>query len=301
MNANAYFESLLSRAMPIVVDSDTALEVARNEGFKTVDINDFDFADKSSCALMLITTYDGHAKLRNLWDITKAKVAHLATAKFDSGAESLKYSLHKLLALDHHATLKRRAESYGALLAKPTIQVRSSHHALQCTLSDSVEIANDSDDMMEGWLYSVAEFFEASIVNISEERPSFSLEGELEFNGFIYLANNLNLKERFTGELSELMRQASRGGNIIEFKENVAQRIVLDNTDVTETFRSMFEGLERGLAATEFAVGCASHPSPVDWSINSLLNESSCGVHLGIGMGQNMPHIDFISTSARIV
>lgn len=301
MNANTYFESLLSRSIPIVVDSDIALDVARNEGFKTVDISSFDFTDKNACALMLITTYDGHAKLRKLWDITKAKLAHLATAKFDSGAESLKYSLHKLLALDHHATLKRRAESYEILLAKPTIQVRSNHHTLQCTLSDSVEIANDSDDMLEGWFYSVAEFFEASIVNISEEQPSFSLDGELAFDGFIYLANNQNLKDKFAGELSELLKQASRGNNIVEFKENVAQRIVLNNTDVTEKFRSMFGDLERGLAATEFAVGCAKHPNPVDWSINSLLNESSCGVHVGIGMGQNMPHIDFISTSARIV
>lgn len=301
MNANTYFELLTSRSMPIVIDSNTARDVAHDEGFNTVDINSFDFSDKNSYALMLISTYDGHAKLRNLWDITKAKLAHLATAKFDSGAESLKYSLHKLLALDHRATLKRRAESYDILLANPTVQVSSGHRTLQCKLGDSVEIANASDDMTEGWLYSVAEFFEASIVNISEEHPSFSLNGELEFNGFIYLANNLALKKRFSNELSELMKQASRGGNIIEFENNAAKRIVLNNADVTDKFRSLFEGLERGLAATEFAVGCASHPNPIDWSINSLLNESSCGVHVGIGMGQNMPHIDFISSSARIV
>ncbi len=51
----------------------------------------------------------------------------------------------------------------------------------------------------------------------------------------------------------------------------------------------------------EFAIGCATYADPVDWSKNALLNESTQGAYVGIGMGLQMPHIDFISTQAKIV
>ncbi|PCE32925.1 hypothetical protein BZL54_08120 [Burkholderia ubonensis subsp. mesacidophila] len=154
--------------------------------------------------------------------------------------------------------------------------------------------------MLAGWLYSIAEFFEASIVNLNKDRPSFAVDGTFSFDGLIYLCNNATLKRKYYDFFNEMMLACSHGENRIDFSDNTAQTIVIGGSDVTREFREMFCGLERGLAATEFALGCADYDRPVDWGINSLLNEGVRGAHIGIGMGAEMPHIDFISTHAKL-
>ena len=44
---------------------------------------------------------------------------------------------------------------------------------------------------------------------------------------------------------------------------------------------------------------CVEYPLRQDWSRNSLLHESVNGVHVGVGMSQLIPHVDFIARGAE--
>ena len=54
------------------------------------------------------------------------------------------------------------------------------------------------------------------------------------------------------------------------------------------------------MTLTEFAFGVVEHTKPLDWKINSVVNEGIKGVHIGIGMGLDTPHVDFIAAGARL-
>ncbi|WP_146011747.1 MULTISPECIES: hypothetical protein [Burkholderia] len=300
MNAEDYFDKLITKNIPIVVDTKESAQVAHQHGFEVIHFDECDFLQNKIAALLIISTYEYHEKLRNLWNNSQAILAHLAIAKFDNSTTSLHYSLSKLLSVDCRSVIRSRSEAYTKLLSNRCAKICSPYGQMTCSLNEEVEIANDATIMKAGWLYSIAEFFEASIVNISEDRSSFTIDGEFIFNGLIYLFNNVEIKNKFDSFLNQLMISCSSGENKITFEDNIARSIIIGGLDRTSEFNQIFSELERGLTATEFSLGCAKYNQPVDWKINSLLNEGVSGIHIGIGMGRKMPHIDFISTCASL-
>lgn len=301
MYAVDYFQGLAARRLPVVTDTAIGSEIAKKHGFSTVNFDDFDFSSPSNTALLLITNYETHTRLRGLWDTAKATLAHLALAKFDCSAETIDYSMAKLLTASFPDTLNARKNSYADMLCANCIELESKGQKLICKFSDNVMIANNEDKMEPGWMYSIAEFFEASIVNIAGKETSFAVNGKFCFDGMIYLCNNEELKQKFGNALTELMRNCTAGNNAIVFKDSIAETILIGGVDVTEHFVSMFSKLEQGLTAMEIAHGCVDYPEPVDWNRNSVINEGTLGLHIGIGMGLQMPHIDFIASRARVV
>ncbi|MCG1042587.1 hypothetical protein KQH60_08540 [Mycetohabitans sp. B8] len=301
MHAVDYFQAFAARRIPVVTDSTIGSEIAKKHGFTTVDFDDFDFSSPSNTAFLLITTYETHTRLRDLWDTAKAVVAHLALAKFDCSAETIGYSMAKLLTAPFSDTLNMRKNAYADMLCANCIEFDSKGQKFICRFSDDVLIANNEDKMEPGWMYSVAEFFEASIVNIAGKETSFIVNGEFRFDGMIYLCNNAELKQKFGNVLTPLMKNCAAGNNTIFFKDSIAEKILIGGVDVTEQFVSTFSKLEQGLRAMEIALGCVDYPEPVDWNQNSVINEGTLGLHIGIGMGLEMPHIDFISSRARVV
>ena len=92
---------------------------------------------------------------------------------------------------------------------------------------------------------------------------------------------------------------AGVGGNSASFVDNAMTRLVLGGVDQTAQMRELTAGKERGSAATEFAFGCVDYDlEKQDWSRNSVMHESFWGVHVGIGMGQEIPHFDLIARRA---
>ncbi len=305
MDATYYFEEFTARRIPIVTDTAIGSEIAKKYGFKTLRFEDFDFSVPQNTALLLITTYETHTKLRDLWEIGKATVAHLAMAKFDCSPETIDYGLSKLLSVRFADTLKTRSNAYADMLSAPRIEFESKGERIACQFSEEILMANNSDVMEAGWFYSVAEFFEASIVNLVKKESdfvsSFILDGVFPFDGIIFLCNNAELKEKFGASLHRFMERCSMGDNRLVFNKSIAETIIIGGVDVTDEFSRLFGKLERGLSAMEIAIGCVDYADPVDWSKNSLLNEGTDGVHIGIGMGLQMPHIDFISSKAKVI
>ncbi|MCF7695872.1 hypothetical protein KPG66_07060 [Mycetohabitans sp. B2] len=301
MKAEFYFHELISRCIPIITDTIESAKIAKKHGFEAMDFKDFDFSSHQNTALLLISTYETYDKLKYLWDVCKSTVMHLSMVKSGCSPQTIDYALTKLLSVRFNDALKRRAEAYADMLSTHCVEFGSQGESIFCQFGEEVLVVNNSDVVEAGYLYSVAEFLEASIINLINRKPSFTLDGIFCFDGIIFLCNNADQKAKFCVPLQNLMERCSTGKNKIIIKNNIAEKIIVGDMDVTDEYFSLFGKYDYNSIAMEFAVGCADYADAVDWSKNSLLNESTIGAYIGIGMGLQMPHIDFISSKAKII
>ena len=299
MNVLDYFDLLKSRQIPVVIDDDKFRPCMAELGFASTHFDDHDLlAEQKQPTFMLLTQLSFHDRLMELWQKSANIVSHVALAKFDNSPRCVEYSLRHLLSIDYPDTLRRRNEYYDKIVACKGIEVETSAGILTCSLNEEIELANTDMELKPGWMYSAAEFLEASVVNVEKDRSSFSLEGKFAFSGLIYLCNNEQLREQFGAALAELVERSTRGDNRLEMSENKIDRFVVGGADMTVMLHELLKERERETSATEFAIGCVEFPHRQDWTINSLMHESSHGVHVGVGMARQIPHLDFIAKGA---
>ena len=301
MHAIQYFKRLFGHGMPVLIDDIRHLPFLQRRGFSARALAGFDFgATLTEPVFVVFTEAAAHEAFLQRWGEIPGITAHLSLAKFDTSPEGIEYSIDQFLSVDIPATLARRSAYYDAILSCDSAEVRLPNGPLLCSMGESVEIANRDDEMEPGWLYSVSEFLEASLVNIERDRSTFCLDGEFAFDGMIYLFNNPELRGRFGPMLAEWVRLATRGGNSARFVDNSITHLTIGGTDQTDRFHKLTRGKERQGAATEFAFGCVDYAlSDQDWSRNSVMHESFWGVHVGIGMGQDIPHFDLVARRAE--
>ncbi len=301
MDAHTYFQRLITRELPFIIDDEKWRPLVAQYGFPVSHFDDADFlAEGAAPSFAMITRLDYHAKLMAGWEAAKSISSHLALAKFDTSPAVVAYTLEQLLSIDFRDTLARRAAYYDSLLSCKDAQVVTAAGVLTCRFKDEIEVANSDIELAPGWLYSIAEFLESSIVNLEADRSSFSLSGDFGFDGLIHLCNKEALRNRVGAALDELLALSTRGGNVVSFQDNHIVRLVVGGQDRTELLRELTVGKERESSATEFALGCVEFPLRQDWSLNSVMHESANGAHVGIGMGREVPHIDFIAKGAEL-
>ncbi|AKT38411.1 hypothetical protein [Chondromyces crocatus] len=301
MDVLEYFERLKNRELAFVLDDLQLSDMVTRRGFSVIPFDDFDLArEDHPPAFVLVTRLDYHGKLMQAWETAKGISSHLSLAKFDTSPKSVEYSLDQLLSMDFAETLKRRGDYYDSVASTNRMEVVTPGAVLTCDFGNEIEIANNDVEMQKGWLYSVAEFFETSVINLEADRSSYTLNGDLCFTGLIYLCNRPDLKERASATMDELMRMSTRGRNVVSFVDNQIVRMELGGVDMTATLRELIVGKEREGSSTEFAMGCVEYPLAQDWTINSVMNEGSHGIHVGVGMGKEIPHMDFIAKGAEL-
>lgn len=300
MDAFEYFDQFTSRKLPFILDEPALSAFVEEQGFRAVGFHDYDFmAPKAEPHFVLVTRPECHEQLMTLWEKTTGISAHLALSKFDTSIKSLEYSLTHFLSVDFADTLRRRADYYDAMLSCDSLDVITSAGSLRCRFGAEVEVANSDVQMAPGWLYAVSEFFESSTINLAAPRSSYTLDGDFGFDGMVYLCNNPDLKGRWGHVMDELLRRAREGDNVATFANDELVRLVVGGVDRSEILAEMTTDKERGRATTEFSMGCVRFPLSQDWAINSVMHEGSDGVHVGIGMGREIPHIDFIAKGAE--
>lgn len=301
MDASEYFQRLTSRSIPVVLDDESAAAAVAALGFPVVRFNDYDFlSPQDHPALCVISEPSSIGRLHALWRTTEALFCHLSLAKFDGSAKNLSYAFERLLSLDHAAALARRAETYDRILSCQDLEIVTAAGILRCHMKEELEIPNPGTDIEPGWLYSIAEFFEASVVNLEGERSSFWVEGELACDAFIYLCNSSELKARYAARLDELLCRIAAERASLRFADNRLARITVGGDDVTSLFMELTEGKERESAVTELGIGCAEFRAPLSLDRNVVLHKSGLGAYVGIGKGLHLPHIDFIAAGAEI-
>jgi hypothetical protein len=300
MDAFEYFDLLTARKMPFILDEPALTAFVEKQGFHVVAFNDYDFTDpKAETHFVLMTRPECHDRLMTLWEKTPGISVHLALSKFDTSIKGLEYSLTHFLSVDFAGTLKRRADYYDAMLSCDSLDVITSAGSLRCKFGAEVEVANSDVQLAPGWLYAISEFFESSVINLEAPRSSYTLDGDFGFDGLVYLCNNPELKGRWGSALEELLRRSREGNNVATFANDELVRLTVGGVDQSKLLAEMTTDKERGRATTEFSMGCARFPLSQDWSINSVMHEGSDGVHVGIGMGKEIPHIDFIAKGAE--
>lgn len=301
MNVRDYFERVHRRDVTLVVDDPAVGERLARHGFDTVKMEDHDFADPGERpTLMVLSTLAGHDRLADLWDISTGHVAHLALAKFDASLDAVDYSFEQFLRVDLPAALDHRAGVYAHALRADRVEVHTAAGVLTARFGDEVEVANHDEEMEPGWLYSVAEFFEASIVNVEADRSSFVVDGVLGFDNFIFLCNKPSIKAMAGPLFQEMVERSTKGDNIAWFEDNRLTRLQIGGEDVSDRMLPVFDGKGRGLSATEFAFGCVALDGSQDWTINTPMHEGALGVHVGMAMGLDAPHCDFIARGAKV-
>jgi len=298
LDATEYFRRLHDRSLALVVDDAAALALARRLGFQGEAFATADFSsDEANPALVVATKLTTVGALYDRWDSTARRFCHLSVARYDPGAETLGYGLAQLLAVDGPAALARRAAVYESLLSCDDLEIGSGAGVLRVRGAQELEIANMSPEVRSGWLQSVTEFLEASMVNLEGECSSFSVDGVFAFAGLTYLYNTAESRDAYRAPLESLMRRAARGHNRLELVDNRIVRVQLGGEDATGAVLGLLGGKERGAAVTELGFGCAQWTP--DWTRNAPLHKCS-GVFVGVGMGGDLPHIDFISPGATV-
>ncbi len=299
MHATEYFKRLFAREIPVVVDNPEYIASLKGRGFEVLEYGEVDFRERRDPCFVLFTRSASHEEFLQLWDEVPAITAHLSLTKFDLTPETIEYSIDQFLGIDFAATLERRAAFYDSLLSCDNVEVVPPQGPLMCAMGEEVELADRADEMTPGFLYSVSEFLEASVVNLAADRSSFILDGEFAFDGLIYLCNNPGLRAEVGELFKEWVRLASKGSNSATFVNNAITRFVLGGVDVTQRLLEVTGGKERGSSATEFAFGCVDYElESQEWWRNSVMHESFHGIHVGIGMGQQIPHFDLIARGA---
>ena len=298
-----FYQALVAKQIPIIFDSHQVDIFCKEQGYKTIFFDDYDFKSQQA-AFLIFSDYKYYYKLKQLWHDSQSIIVHLPAVKFDGSLSVIQYSLKQLMSSDIEQALTIRDFLYDKIAdieSELTLSdVRGSK--LNCQLTDNIEIANADLELEPGWFYSVAEFWESSVVNTKANKSSFSVDGIFYFDGILTQTTTQETKENNWKPLKYLTdKMVNSQEKYLRIEDNAITQLVIDGEDETSVLLDMTYSLERGLSLTEIAFGVNKNiRETVDWSINSVVNEGIYGTHIGIGMAQKAPHIDFISQTLEL-
>jgi hypothetical protein len=296
-------QALLNHQIPVLVDSEQIASYFREQGYQTFFFDDYDFATQQ-IVFAVISDFSYHDRLIQISNESESTLVHLLAVRYDSHLESIAYSFAQILACNITQALELRAKAYDQIAEVEDKLYLSDDRGskLNCFLSENLEVINTEDELEAGWFYSISEILESGIVNIQSDKSSFSVDGTFFFDGIIYACANQQVKESNQDLLNYLLKKvASSQEKYIDIEDNSIIRLVLDGRDETSILLDMNYSLERNLSCTEIGFGCNTIIAQnINWQINSIMNQGVHGMHIGIGMAQKSPYIDFISQSIKL-
>lgn len=301
MMAVDFFKQFQARKLLIVVE-DAALEKSIQQlGFKdTALVTEFDFVDNSKAVLWLISDYETQYEMASLWDAAGGIIVQMTESKAGGHEETLLYTLDKLLNVNYEKLLSDREAAYEKLLSCDHIKIETPGALLTCHIAEEVEIASNEIELDSGYLYSLTEFFKASLINMDGVTSTFRLEGKLAFQGFLHQANYQTLRQEVLPLMQQfqILFQQREGDNSLHFENNRITRLIMGGTDVTAELFTLCKDKERETNATEFALGLYGFSA--DWNLNTVFHQTLAGVHVGMGMGEQIPFLDFSAPHGRL-
>ena len=300
MLVDDFFQQLQVRTLHIVTDTLEINEAVRAHGFGNTSLFPaFDFKANHLPVLWLISDYETQYQMRDLWGETGGIVIQVTESKAGGDAKTLDYTLRHLLAVkDYTQLLDKRTEYYDKLLSYNAVNVHTPNASLECYINEEeVEIASHERELESGHLYSLAEFFKASIINMSHPISTFRLEGEVTFDALLHQTNFPELKQATLPRMQKFHSLALQGNNRLSFTENRIIQMILGGVNVTDELLALTSEREWETTATELAIGLVDIVP--DWHLNTLFHQCVSGVHIGMGMGEKIPFIDFIAKQAN--
>jgi hypothetical protein len=300
MQLTELFARLGARELTLVADHDSGRAAALSAGFADArSSRDFDPAAFGGVALWIISSRDTQQRLRALWDGFGGIIVHLIDAKAGGDPAAVGHALACLDAADLPAAAVARRQHYEQFLTHDLLRAHTGAATLTCRIGASVEVACDADALEPGIPYALTELLKASIVNIEAPTSTFRLDGELVFDDLLYQANNAPLLAQHAALLRGWRRLAAAGGeNRLCLADNRITGLTLGGEDHTHELLALCRGKEWETNATECAVGGLPLPAPP--ALNTVFSQARRGLHIGLGMGEQLPFLDFCAPAARI-
>ncbi|MGF1740296.1 hypothetical protein L4C34_04280 [Vibrio profundum] len=287
-----YFTLFRDREVTIVVDDVSYMKTLKSYRFNVVHYDNYDFSSYENIYL-LITSFSYLEKIKNLWGNTNSIICILSIVKFLPSIKNIEYTFNHLLSANIPEILNIRGDAYEFVENNSRLDVKDSLNDFNVSFYNEIDVGNHDLNMHRGFLYSVPEFFEASFVNMNEKCSGYNINGIFSFDGIMTAAVNREVRENLDKKITTICEKVNN---------STSKKLIIDNNRITSlvlngkesTLLDMFE-FELGREISEFAFGCNKNIINPDWSINSVSNEGIYGTHIGLGLGDIAPHIDFIS------
>lgn len=159
-----------------------------------------------------------------------------------------------------------------------------------------------AEDLGNGYIHSLAEFFEVHYAHMNPKHPCpFNFTGSLHISGILIVLRKTTFPQAaaLNADLENLASLLAKHGGILHVTENIVTSFMCSEVD----YAALLEKAAgpRGLALTEFAIGVNTALNGiVDYAINSQINEGIEGLHVALGDGSSGFHIDFLSPQTRV-
>ena len=299
MQDHEFFAKLQARDLCVVVDNEETASVVRQLGFQhTALTTQFNFAANTEAVLWLITDYASQYGMQPLWDTAGGTIVQMTQSKAGGEIDTLHYTLENLLTVDYTALLKQRDAAYEQLLSYDRISIQTPNAALHCHIAEEVEIASYEKELESGYLYSLTEFLKASILNLESPTSTFRLEGDIAIDGFLHQANFQALWQQSLPLMQEMRALSQQGNNHLQIENNAINRLLLGGKDLTSKLFELCDGKEWQTHITELALGFLDITP--NYALNTLLHQANQGVHIGMGMGEQIPFLDFWANNTSL-
>lgn len=249
-----------------------------------------------------------HVAAKRTFEIAKSspgsKCLFSASHVFTPSVECALYSLDLMLNSDFDGALKVQREVLTVFNSHLDFDLSGTGSSAHVSISPTAKpYALLSEDIENGFIYSIAEFFEVHYAHMKALDPCpFHVDGTLSVSGILTVLRkpNIALSETISEALQKLATAVALSGAKLTLLNNRVKSFIVDNRDYVDILDIAAGG--RGLNLTEFAVGVNNNISGlVRFSENSQMNEGITGVHTAIGDGSSGYHIDFLSPHVKLV
>ncbi|MBY0443260.1 MAG: hypothetical protein K2Q25_14170 [Mycobacteriaceae bacterium] len=125
------------------------------------------------------------------------------------------------------------------------------------------------------------------------------MSGHCRASGMIAARDQLLSAAPEPTEWQRYRRTIAQTGVELQIRDNQLVACLVDGHDIKDEVAQWTRSY--GLGITECSIGTNSQVlASADWSLNSLMNESAQGIHLGFGLYDGM-HVDFICPEVAVV
>jgi hypothetical protein len=301
MHLTDFFRRLATRDLAVIVDQEAAHAAALAAGFRTLRSSEILTAvQEAGAALWLMSSREAQRQLREqLWNGFEGTLVHLTDAKAGGDPATAAYVLACLDAADLPATVATRRHHYERFLSDDLLDIRTGDATLLCRIGETVEVACDADALEPGVPYALTELLKASIVNIEGPTSTFRLDGEVIVDDLLFQANSQPLLDAHAPMLRDWRRLMAQGRESrIAIADNRVTGLILGGGDRTGELLGLCQDKEWETTVTECAVGVLDLPP--ERSLNTVFSQTRRGLHIGLGMGEQLPFLDFCAPDARI-
>lgn len=232
---------------------------------------------------------------------------------FDPSLEAAKYTLEMLARSDFGVATRRNQELVSSF-SKRNEPIRFLGHGtdLSIALGDKIHLMQPKEDpmLMPGEWEAVAAWLETAFIpsddNIFE--PGYKADGVFVAQG-VAVAYHRHAPPAVAKQHDDAWKMLRKLQVAGEFPLTLTIENSHLKTAITPSGQDVAPGIleltnpKLELLVVEVAMSGNSgiQASEIDWSINSVANEGSAGVHIACGDGETGAHIDFIAPGVEVI